>query len=143
MVAGTYMTGILPIKKYAHQSAVSDFREYTMVDSAQYAPYVGFDEAEVEALCAEHGLDVSEVRRWCDGVPILVITVTYDVKTKVCDSGNTSFIVLFSAGVPSELCVDGVAGEGEFSERRGFRGRSGFGRVDCACNLPYASPTWL
>ena len=86
------MTGILPIKKYAHQSAVSDFREYTMVDSAQYAPCVGFGEAEVEALCAVHGLDVSDARRWCDGVPILVITVTYDVKTKVCDSGNTSFI---------------------------------------------------
>ena len=26
-----YMTGILPIKKYGNQSAVSDFREYTMI----------------------------------------------------------------------------------------------------------------
>ena len=67
VVAGAYMTGILPIKKYAHQSAVSDFWEYTMVDPAQYAPYVGFTEGEVEALCAEHGLDVADVRRWYDG----------------------------------------------------------------------------
>ena len=38
VVAGAYMTGILPIKKYNHQSAVSDFREYTMVAPVAYAP---------------------------------------------------------------------------------------------------------
>jgi hypothetical protein len=67
VVAGAYMTGILPIKKYAHQSVVSDFDEYTMVDPAQYAPYVGFVDAEVEGLCAAHGLDLADVRRWYDG----------------------------------------------------------------------------
>ena len=67
VVAGAYMTGILPIKKYAHQSAVSDFDEYTMVDPAQYVPFVGFTEAEVEGLCAERGLDLADVRRWYDG----------------------------------------------------------------------------
>jgi hypothetical protein len=67
VVAGAYMTGILPIKKYAHQSAVSDFDEYTMVDPAQYAPFVGFTEMEVEGLCEEHGLDAEDVRRWYDG----------------------------------------------------------------------------
>ncbi len=67
VVAGAYMTGILPIKKYAHQSAVSDFDEYTMVDPGAYVPYVGFTEAEVGALCAEHGLDAADVRRWYDG----------------------------------------------------------------------------
>lgn len=67
VVAGAYMTGILPIKKYAHQSAVSDFWEYTMVRPGPYVPYVGFTEDEVEALCAEHGLDVADVRRWYDG----------------------------------------------------------------------------
>ena len=54
-VAGAYMTGILPIKKYAHQSAVSDFREFTMLEPGQYAPYVGFTEDEALALCAEAG----------------------------------------------------------------------------------------
>ena len=67
VVAGAYMTGILPIKKYAHQSAVSDFDEYTMVDPGAYVPFVGFSEAEVGALCAEHGLDAEDVRRWYDG----------------------------------------------------------------------------
>ena len=67
VVAGAYMTGILPIKKYAHQSAVSDFDEYTMVDPGQYVPYVGFSESEVGALCAEHGLDPADARRWYDG----------------------------------------------------------------------------
>ena len=67
VVAGAYMTGILPIKKYAHQSAVSDFDEYTMVDPGRYVSYVGFTEAEVGRLCAEHGLDLADVRRWYDG----------------------------------------------------------------------------
>jgi hypothetical protein len=67
VVAGAYMTGILPIKKYAHQSAVSDFWEYTMVRPGAYVPYVGFTEAEVEGLCAENGLDLADVRRWYDG----------------------------------------------------------------------------
>ena len=67
VVAGAYMTGILPIKKYAHQSAVSDFQEYTMVRPGAYVPYVGFTEAEVEALCGRHGMDLADVRRWYDG----------------------------------------------------------------------------
>lgn len=67
VVAGAYMTGILPIKKYAHQSAVSDFREYTMVDPGQYVPYVGFTEDEVAGLCNKYGLDFADVRRWYDG----------------------------------------------------------------------------
>ena len=66
-IAGAYLTGILPIKKYAHQSAVSDFQEYTMVDPASYAPYVGFTEAEVEELCAQHAMDLEDGRRWYDG----------------------------------------------------------------------------
>lgn len=66
-VAGAYLTGILPIKKYAHQSAVSDFWEYTMVRPDVYAPFVGFTESEVEELCAECGLDMADVCRWYDG----------------------------------------------------------------------------
>ena len=71
-IAGTYMTGILPIKKYGHQSAVSDFREYTMVRPGKYAPYVGFSEEEVEGLCLKYGLDLEDVRRWYDGYELHV-----------------------------------------------------------------------
>lgn len=67
VVAGAYLTGILPLKKYGHQSAVSDFREYTMVRPGDYAPYVGFTQDEVSELCAAHGMDLADMRRWYDG----------------------------------------------------------------------------
>ena len=65
--AGVYMTGILPIRKYRHQSAVSDFQEYTMVDPSIYAEYVGFTEADVRSLCGQYGADFEELKKWYDG----------------------------------------------------------------------------
>ena len=79
VVAGAYMTGILPIKKYNHQSAVSDFREYTMVAPVAYAPYVGFTEGEVEGLCEEYGMDLAEVRHWYDGYDLRGVGETYSI----------------------------------------------------------------
>ena len=67
VIAGAFMTGILPIKKYGTQSAVSDFKEYTMVRPGPLAPYVGFTEHEVRGLCDKHGTDFSEMKRWYDG----------------------------------------------------------------------------
>jgi hypothetical protein len=66
-VAGAYMTGILPLKKHPHQSALSDFREFTMLRPGVLAPYIGFTEDEVAGLCDEAELDPSEVRRFYDG----------------------------------------------------------------------------
>ena len=66
-VACAYMTGILPIKKYGTQLALSDFREYTMLDPDAYAPYVGFTEGEVRVLCERHGMDFAHMQRWYDG----------------------------------------------------------------------------
>ncbi|MBR3225701.1 MAG: AAA family ATPase [Atopobiaceae bacterium] len=66
-VAAAYITGILPIKRYNTQSAISEFREYTMLSPEGYAPYVGFTEDEVRALCNRHGMDFEEARRWYDG----------------------------------------------------------------------------
>lgn len=42
MIEAAYMTGILPIKKYGNQSAVSDFREFTMIAPRKYEeqPYL-------------------------------------------------------------------------------------------------------
>ncbi len=62
-----YMTGILPIKKYGTQSAVSDFREYNMLDPEPLEEYVGFTEQEVRALCADSELSFEEVQKWYDG----------------------------------------------------------------------------
>lgn len=65
--AGAYMTGILPVKKYGTQSALTDCREYTMTDPLMLAEYVGFTEPEVRALCEEYQADFSEMKRWYDG----------------------------------------------------------------------------
>lgn len=66
-IAGAYMTGILPIRKYGHQSAISDFREYSMIEPGAYAPYVGFTEREVKDICDVHHLSFDECRRWYNG----------------------------------------------------------------------------
>lgn len=47
MIEAAYMTGILPIKKYGTQSALTDFQEYTMIQPQILAEYVGFTENEV------------------------------------------------------------------------------------------------
>ena len=67
MIEAAYMTGILPIKKYGTQSALTDFREYTMLQPKKLAEYVGFTEAEVEKLCQEHGMHFEDAKRWYDG----------------------------------------------------------------------------
>ncbi len=65
--SGAYMTGILPIKKDGSQSAVSDFKEFTIINPAFFAKYTGFTEDEVRRICAEHDMDFVEAKRWYDG----------------------------------------------------------------------------
>lgn len=65
--AAVYMTGILPIKKDGSQSAISDFREYTMVKPRKFAEYVGFTETEVKELCRAHNADFAAMKTWYDG----------------------------------------------------------------------------
>ena len=67
IIEGAYMTGILPIKKYGTQSAMTDFREYTMLSPKQLAEYVGFTEQEVKNLCDQSGMNFEEMKRWYDG----------------------------------------------------------------------------
>ena len=62
-----YITGILPIKKYGTQSALNNFKEYTMVSPGPLAEYVGFREEEVKDLCKRFNMDFEECRRWYDG----------------------------------------------------------------------------
>ena len=66
-VVGAYMTGILTKKKYGTQSALTDFREFTMLEPGFLAEYVGFTEKEVRGLCQEHALDFNEANKWYDG----------------------------------------------------------------------------
>ncbi|MCI8674899.1 MAG: AAA family ATPase [Lachnospiraceae bacterium] len=66
-VAAAYMTGILPIKKDGSQSAISDFREYTILNPGRFVEFTGFTENEVRSLCGKYGMDFNEIRQWYDG----------------------------------------------------------------------------
>ena len=64
--AAVYITGILPIKKDGSQSAISDFKEYSMIKPRKFGAYVGFTEAEVQKLCQMHGADFAMMKQWYD-----------------------------------------------------------------------------
>ena len=67
MIEAAYMTGILPIKKYGTQSALTDFREYTMLQPKKLAEYTGFTESEVKTLCQKYGMNFEDAKKWYDG----------------------------------------------------------------------------
>lgn len=67
VILGAYITGILPIKKYGTQSALTDFKEFTMLRPGPLAEFIGFTENEVRGLCMEYRLDFDETRKWYDG----------------------------------------------------------------------------
>lgn len=66
-IALAYLTGILPIKKLKTQSALNNFRQYTMLSQGPLTEYVGFTEEEVQKLCEQYNQDFTEVKRWYDG----------------------------------------------------------------------------
>ena len=68
--AGVYMTGILPIKKYDTQSALNNFREYSVVNPGKLASYFGFQPNEVESLANRNSFPVDELKEWYDGYRI-------------------------------------------------------------------------
>ena len=68
--AGVYITGILPIKKYNTQSALNNFREYSVVQPGRLAAHFGFVPSEIETLHNEEGLDLTELKKWYDGYQI-------------------------------------------------------------------------
>lgn len=67
MIEAAYITGILPIKKYGTQSALTDFREYTMLRPKRLEKYVGFTEQEVKNLCEKYEMNFDEMKQWYDG----------------------------------------------------------------------------
>lgn len=67
LFAAVYMTGILPIKKYGHESAVSDFYEYSMVEPRPLHGFIGFTVEEVASLCQKYHMNFDLMRQWYDG----------------------------------------------------------------------------
>ena len=79
----TYMTGILPIKKYGTHSALNMFDEFSMIDPGPLACYVGFTEKEVEKLCKQYGMDMEEVKNWYDGYSFDGVPSVYSPRSVV------------------------------------------------------------
>lgn len=78
-----YMTGILPIKKYGTHSALNMFDEFSMINPGVLAPYVGFNEKEVQELCAKYGMDMTEVKSWYDGYSFVAASSVYSPRSVV------------------------------------------------------------
>ncbi|MBR1466677.1 MAG: AAA family ATPase [Bacteroidaceae bacterium] len=68
--AGVYMTGILPIKKYNTESALNNFKEYSMVDPGNMASFFGFTRDEVRVLARKYDMDFDDLEKWYDGYRI-------------------------------------------------------------------------
>ena len=68
--AGVYMTGILPIKKYNTESALNNFKEYSMVDPGNMASFFGFTRDEVRVLARKYDMDFDDLQKWYDGYQI-------------------------------------------------------------------------
>jgi hypothetical protein len=77
-IEAAYITGILPIKKYGTQSAMTDFKEYSMLSPKKLAKYVGFTEAEVKKLCEEYDMDFAAVKHWYDGYSFAQVKSVYN-----------------------------------------------------------------
>ncbi|MCI6732426.1 MAG: AAA family ATPase, partial [Lachnospiraceae bacterium] len=90
-VALTYMTGILPIKKYGTHSALNMFDEFSMTNPKQLAEFVGFTESEVKELCDRYGMDFEETRRWYDGYRFENVAHVYSPRSVVSAMLSRSF----------------------------------------------------
>ena len=86
-----YLTGILPIKKYGTQSALNNFREFTMVNPGALAEYVGFTEEEVYSLCEKYNMDFQETKNWYDGYRFRKVKSIYNPKSVVEAMLNEDF----------------------------------------------------
>lgn len=95
-----YLTGILPIKKEKTQSALNNFKDYSMLKAGPLASYVGFTEDEVHVLCAKYEQDFAEVKRWYDGYqlgkyhvynPNAVVNLMFDSDFQSYWSGTASY----------------------------------------------------
>ncbi len=84
-----YITGILPIKKYKTESALNNFKEYTMLNPGVLAQYFGFTKEEVKKICTLHDIDFEETCRWYDGYKLKNYEVFNPVAIMgLCEDGD-------------------------------------------------------
>ena len=82
-VALAYLTGILPIKRYSSESALNNFKEFTMLRPKRLSEYIGFTEREVRELCKMYHMDFEEAARWYDGYSFRTIQHIYSPNSVV------------------------------------------------------------
>ena len=114
-VALSYMTGILPVKKYGQHSALNMFWEYSMTDQGELEEYTGFTETEVNALCGRFGMDFAEVSSWYDGYTFTKFEHVYNPKSVVeamhrhrCSSYWTSTETYDALKIYMDMDFDGL-----------------------------------
>ena len=90
-VAAAYMTGILPIKKDGSQSAISDFREFSMIKPRRFGRFVGFTEDEVRKLCTERDISFSSMKKWYDGYSFPETGSVYNPNSVMQAAANRDF----------------------------------------------------
>lgn len=91
---GVYMTGILPIKKYNTQSALNNFREYSVIKAGKLAPFFGFTQNEVQAIAEKNNFSMQDLKDWYDGYQIgdeKSIYNPYSVMEAIADGECNSF----------------------------------------------------
>lgn len=91
MIEAAYMTGILPIKKYGTQSALTDFREYSMLQPQKLAEYVGFTEKEVKYLCQNYNMDFEDMKKWYDGYSFSKLKSVYSPNSVIQAISNEEY----------------------------------------------------
>ena len=74
-VALSYMTGILPIKKYGEHSALNMFDEYSMTNQKRLAAFTGFTEEEVQQLCERYQMSFEQTKDWYDGYNVNGVSI--------------------------------------------------------------------
>ncbi|MCD8130786.1 MAG: ATP-binding protein [Lachnospiraceae bacterium] len=90
-IAAAYITGILPIKRYGTESALTDFQEFTMTKPDILASYVGFTEDEVCRLCEERNISFEKMKRWYDGYSFETIASVYSPNSVMSAIRRRSF----------------------------------------------------
>ena len=109
VIAAAYMTGILPIKKGGSQSAISDFKEYSMIKPRKFGEYVGFTQTEVESLCKECGMDFRKMQQWYDGYFFREVGSVYNPNSVMQAVDNEDFDSYWTETSAAESLLDYIS----------------------------------
>ncbi len=109
VVAAAYMTGILPVKKDGTQSAISDFKEFSVVKPGKFGPYVGFTEDEVRKLCEQYGIDIEMMKQWYDGYSIKGTGSVYNPNSVMLAIENDDFDSYWTESSASKELLDYIS----------------------------------